>query len=547
MSSRFRFGIATTTTSNAATPPTTAAASSSGVVPVPSFSSSSVAASPSAGHDAAPMGAPVARSGGYGGGFRRISELRNSNSIHNSSSSLGGGGHAAPAFSLATTTTPISSSSPYLASPITLAQSATTRGQSSYMTEQLPATQWAPYGGRGRADKTTPKPQRESKGRGRGRTTTRGGSRGESRTSPSSRKALPLRPDGALFDYRWYRKGGHRVLVYDGQEYKGSAAHNMWVQIKAVKGPSPGRQQARRSTSSVVGSPIEGHGSRKRARSTSSGPSRSRAAAAVVPFPSPQDLLRLAQSPSLQYFNSSFDAIMASAPSWTTILPHNVNSAAPASRDDLGDDESGFSSEQLRRAMQLSLEDMKSSSPSTGRVVGVAEKTNGGAPLLSSGQQGSDDDIETISTTCSSDLMSDGDHDKLNNSGDEAEEDDDGTDDTSSCVSIEPYVPRTDPPATIPQPPLHHQPARGPSSTLVPSASSAEYSVASNPFGGLYSVAAIPSPVTAAIVASSRPPATTALSDDRAAPLLLREPCIDSWMEEGMFVTNEFEGGYAIR
>lgn len=101
-----------------------------------------------------------------------------------------------------------------------------------------------PYLSRGRGRRggsASPRAPRASSGAQRGGRTSRG--RKPPRGSRSASASLDLRPDGTLYEHKWFTAAGRRVLVYNGRQHKGSSAHTMWKKIqehcKAAGGSSP--------------------------------------------------------------------------------------------------------------------------------------------------------------------------------------------------------------------------------------------------------------------------------------------------------------------
>lgn len=105
------------------------------------------------------------------------------------------------------------------------------------------ASRRAPRGSSSAASSST----RTARGRGRG------GRRSAGRGGRSSRVSveLELTESGELYDYRWFMARGRRCLMYNGQTYKGSAAHQMWTKMKQVgtkREQAARRQPAARAT-----------------------------------------------------------------------------------------------------------------------------------------------------------------------------------------------------------------------------------------------------------------------------------------------------------
>jgi hypothetical protein len=83
---------------------------------------------------------------------------------------------------------------------------------------------------------------------------------------------LELRPDGSLYEHRWFTAAGRRVLVYNGTQFKGTTGHKMW---KLIQDHSKNHNGVSALTASTQGgessSPRQSRGS-ARGRSSASPP-----------------------------------------------------------------------------------------------------------------------------------------------------------------------------------------------------------------------------------------------------------------------------------
>jgi hypothetical protein len=86
---------------------------------------------------------------------------------------------------------------------------------------------------------SSPRGHGSLRGAARGRTSrgsrspaTRPQSRGRRSGGRGTAAKLELRPDGSLYEHRWFTAAGRRVLVYNGTQFKGTTGHKMWKLIQ---------------------------------------------------------------------------------------------------------------------------------------------------------------------------------------------------------------------------------------------------------------------------------------------------------------------------